>query len=228
MEPSSPSGRTVGVLLLTQLAGLIVPFVMLLPLTPAGFLETAAASSVQLKAAIALLLLNGALTIGISLVLWPLLRRYSEAGALLLIVASASMFILQAVDNAHLLSMLSLSQQYAQDGGHGEFLAATAAAVRSTRRWVHYATLCCIDAWLMALYVVLYRFALVPRALALFGAATVVLHFTGMILPFYLGYPGVTVMGASMAVSQLALVIWLMTKGFRSTRTVAPLSPAGA
>ena len=80
----------------------------------------------------------------------------------------------------------------------------------------------------MALYVVLYRFALVPRALALFGAATVVLHVTGMILPFYLGYPGVTVMGASMAVSHLALVIWPVTRGFRTTRTAVPLSTAGA
>ena len=64
------------------------------------------------------------------------------------------------------------------------------------------------------LYGLLYRFALVPRALAVFGIITVMLHFTGITLPLFLGYRPVVMMGATMALSHVALAVWLMIKGF--------------
>lgn len=64
-------------------------------------------------------------------------------------------------------------------------------------------------------YSLLYRFAVVPRALAVFGLLTVMLHFTGIILPVWLGYPGVTLMGAAMALGHIVLGFWLVAKGFR-------------
>lgn len=227
MAPTKPAGRMVGLLLLAQLAGLIVPFVMLKPLASADFLETAAASASQVKVAIALLFLTGTLTVAVSLALWPLLRQHSEVAGLLLLAAGVVVFTLQAVDNAHLLSMMSLSQQYAGDGSQGSLLDATAAAVRSTRRWVHYTTLFSIDLWIMTLYGLLYSFALVPRGLAFVGAATVVLHFSGIVLPFYLGLPAVVPLGMTMAAGHLALVCWLMTKGFSGVAPAKPFGMAG-
>jgi hypothetical protein len=88
-----------------------------------------------------------------------------------------------------------------------------AAAVGSTRRFVHFAELFAIDAWIFLLYIILYRFALVPRLLAAFGLLTVVLHFTGIPLPLFLGYGSVTLMGATMALGHIALAAWLVTKG---------------
>lgn len=64
-------------------------------------------------------------------------------------------------------------------------------------------------------YSLLYRFAVVPRALAAFGLLTVMLHFTGIVLPLFLGYRSVTLMGATMALSHTALALWLMVKGFK-------------
>lgn len=216
MRSAKRTGRTVGVMLFVQLAGLIVPFVLLLPLTrgPAEFLANAAGAAVQIKVAVFLLFANCALTIGISIAAFPLLRQYSDALALLLVAVSVVMFSLQAVDNVHVLSMLSLSQQYAQAGGSNELFQTLAAVVGSTRKWSHYSELFVIDAWLFLLYGLVYRFALVPRALAVFGIITVMLHFTGITLPLFLGYRSVTLMGATMALSQLALVLWLIMKGF--------------
>ena len=57
-----------------------------------------------------------------------------------------------------------------------------------TRKWVHFTELLVIDCWIFLLYSVLFRFALVPRALAAFGLLTVMLHFTGIPLPGFLGY----------------------------------------
>jgi hypothetical protein len=215
MKSTKSVGRLIGMLLFVQLAGLIVPFVLLLPLTrdPRDYLANAAGASFQIKVAVFLLFANCALTIGIAIAAWPVFRQYSEAMALLLVAVSVIMFSLQAVDNAHVLSMLSLSQQYAQAGGPDEHFQTLAAVVGSTRRWAHYTELLVIDSWIFVLYSLLYRFAIVPRALAAFGLITVMLHFTGIPLPLFLGYQSVTLMGVPMALSHLALVLWLMTKG---------------
>jgi hypothetical protein len=129
------------------------------------------------------------------------------------------MFSLQAIDNAHILSMLSLSQQYAQAGGADGLFQTLAAAVGSTRRWVHYSELLAIDAWIFLLYISLYRFALVPRTLAAFGLITVMLHFTAIPLRGFLGYSLLTSLGVPMALSHIALAVWLMAKGFEARVT---------
>jgi hypothetical protein len=228
MSSAKSMGRIIGILLLLQIAGLIIPFVLLLPLTtgPEGFLAHAAGASFQIKVAVFLLFANCALTIGIAIAAWPVFRQYSEAMALWLLALSVIMFILQAVDNVHVLSMLSLSQQYAQAGGPAELYQTLALVVGSTRRWAHYTELLVIDCWIFLFYSVLCRFRLVPRALAVFGLITVMLHFTGIPLPRFLGYSIVTLMGVPMAFSHIALAIWLMVRGFgerpRGLRVEAP------
>jgi hypothetical protein len=190
--------------------------VLLNPLTrgPRYFLANAAGASFQIKVAVFLLFANCALTIGIAIVALPVFRQYSERMALLLVAVSVIMFSLQAVDNSHVLSILSLSQQYAQAGGPDELFQTLAAVVGSTRRWAHFTELLVIDAWIFVLYSLLYRFALVPRALAAFGLLTVMLHFTGIPLPAFLGYSIVTLMGVPMGLSHMALALWMMARGF--------------
>ena len=214
MRSTKSTSRIIGILLLVQLAGFIVPFVILQPMVTAGFLRNAAGNALQIKVAVFLLLWNCAVTIAISIAGWPIFRQYSEAMALLLIAVSAIMFVLQAIDNIHLLSMVSLSQQYTQAGGQEELFQTLATAVRSTRKWAHYSELLMIDAWICVLYSLLYRFVLVPRAVAILGLTTITLHFTGMTMPLFLGYRGVAVMAMSIILSHLALVVWLVTRGF--------------
>jgi hypothetical protein len=120
--------------------------------------------------------------------------------------------------------MLSLSQQYVQAGGPDDLFQTLAAVVGANRKWVHFSELLVIDAWIFVLYSLLYRFALVPRALAAFGLITVMLHFTGILLPLWLGYRSVTLMGASMVLSHTASALWLMVKGFARPPSQAPSS----
>jgi hypothetical protein len=216
MRSAKSTGRMIGMLLFLQLAGLIVPFVLLLPLTtgPKNYLVDAAGSSSRIKLAVFLLFANCGLTIGITIAAFRVFRQYSEALALWLLAASVIMFLLQAVDNVHVLSMLSLSQQYAQAGGKDELFLTLAAVVGSTRRWAHFTELLAIDCWIFLLYGILYRFAVVPRALAAFGLITVMLHFTGIPLRGFLGYDLVTLMGVPMALSHITLATWLVAKGF--------------
>lgn len=206
--------RSVGALLIVQLAGFIVPFVLLLPITtgPESYLANAAGAASQIKLALLLLLANGALTVGISCVAFPSFRRSSEPMALSLLAAGIVMLLLQAVDNVHILSMLSLSKLYAPAGGPDDSLLRLATAVGTTRKWAHLTELLAIDCWIFLFYLILFRFTIVPRALAAFGLACVTLHFVGIPVRGFLGLGAVATMGMPMALSHVLIGGWLMAK----------------
>jgi hypothetical protein len=203
-------------LLFVQLVGLSLPFILLMPITTAGFLANAAGIAFQIRVAVLLLFANSALTIGIAIAAFPVLRKYGYRMALWFLAVSVIWFAMQAVDNAHIMGMLSLSQQYADGGAaNAELFQALGGAVRSTRRWVHYTELFVIDAWFFLFYGLLFRFTLVPRALAAFGLIMVIVHLIAIPLPMFMGYKSVMPMlGASLALSHLAVGIWLLVKGF--------------
>jgi Domain of unknown function (DUF4386) len=207
-------GRLVGGLTFLQLVGLIVPFVLLLPIvTPPAYLADAAASSTRIRAGVLLLAVNGAVTIGISIAAWPTLRRTSEALALWLVVLGALMLGVQMVDNIHILSMLSLSQAHAAAGASADSLRDVATAIGTTRRWAHLSELLVIDAWILVFYLSLIRARALPRLLSAFGLLTVAAHFVAIPLPGFLGLRAVAEAGMPMALSHVATAGWLVAKG---------------
>jgi hypothetical protein len=135
--------------------------------------------------------------------------------ALWFIASSIIWFARQAVDNIHILSVLSLSQQYTKGvTSNAELFGALATAARSTRVWAHYTQLLVIDAWFVLFYGMLFRFSLVPRALAGFGLVMVVVHAVAIPLPMFVGYDRVMVLAYSLTLSYLAVGGWLAVKGF--------------
>ena len=217
MNPQKRVGRIVGVLLLLHLAaGLTVPFILLLPLVaPPGFLASAAAIPNQVRAAVLLLFAGSALAIGIAGVAFPVFRQYSSAMALWLMALAVASFALQAVDNAHLLSMLSLSQEYAKAGAaQGETFQALALVAGAARKWAHYSFLLVVGSWILLLFSLLYRFRLVPRALAAFGLVASLLQIAGVTLRGLFGYPPETRLAMPLAPAYVVLAVWLMVKGF--------------
>ncbi|MGB7925197.1 MAG: DUF4386 domain-containing protein [Pyrinomonadaceae bacterium] len=215
MSSTKSIGRIIGMLLFVQLVVLTLGFILLLPITTPAFLEDAAGVSLQIRAAVLLLFAGGALTIGIALAGFPVFREYSHRMALWFLACSIIWFSMQAVDNIHILSLLSLSQQYTQGGAsNAELFGALATAGRSTRRLAHYTELLVIDSWFFVLYGLLFRFSLVPRALAGFGLIMVLVHTTAITLPTFIGYSSVLVLAYSLALSYLAVGTWLVVKGF--------------
>ena len=214
MEPARRTGRLIGLLLLLQLVGLTLGFIFVMPGTTPDFLEHSAPLAARIKLGVFILFAAGAVTVGISLAAYPFLRQHSEVAALGFLAVSTIWFAVQAVDNAHILSLLSLSQRFAEGGApNTEVLASLAAAARSTRRWMHYTELLVIDAWFLMLYGLFYRFSLVPRLLTGFGVAVALVHTAAITLPVFLGYPNVLVLAYLMPVSHLALAGWLLVKG---------------
>lgn len=223
MKSAKSSGRTIGVLLLLQLAaGLTVPFILLRPLTTGspGFLTAAAENSFQIRSAVLIAFIGGALTISLGVTALPVFRRYSNATALWFLVICAVSFTLDAVHNATVMSMLSFSQQYVDGGATDSGLyQVVGGAVAAARRWAHYSQLAAIGGWIFLFYSSLLRFALIPRALAALGVLGIILQFIGVTLLMYLGYSTVGAMALPLLPIQIAVAVWLIVKGFREPIT---------
>jgi hypothetical protein len=83
MIPSRTFGRIVGGFLLLQLVcGLSLPYIVLNRVVGPGFLESAARNPVYLRAAVLLFLFNAAVTLGISIAAYPVIRQHSRGLAL--------------------------------------------------------------------------------------------------------------------------------------------------
>jgi hypothetical protein len=105
-------------------------------MSPPGLLATAAANSVQVRAAVLLFFVGAAGTVGLTIAAFPVFRRCSSVMALWLLALAVAAFSLQAVENAALLSTLSLSQEYSKAGAaQADLFQALDVVVSSARRW---------------------------------------------------------------------------------------------
>jgi hypothetical protein len=209
-------GRTIGVLLLAQIVvGPIVNFSLLGPAFAApGFLVNAAAHSMQVSIAALLGLMLGALSLGIAIAAFPVLRQSSYALALWLLALAIASFALTAVESSTVLSLLSLSQAYAAaDAADGGLFQTLRTMVGSARNWMHYVGLIVTGSMIFVLYGALFRFALVPRALAAFGMGSALLQVVAVTMPLF-GHRIVFPMLLPLGLSHLALAGWLLARGF--------------
>jgi hypothetical protein len=230
MKSAKSVGRTVGILLLLQLAaGLMVPFILLLPLVTGspGFLTEAAENSFQIRAAVFIFFIGGALTIALGITALPVFRQYSDAAALWFLVICVVSFVLDAVHSATVMSMVSLSQQYVNGGASDSGLyQVVGATVASARRWAHAVQLVAIGAWIFIFYSSLLRFALIPRALAVLGVIGIVSQFIGVTLMMFLGYSTIGQMAMPLLPIQIVVAVWLIIKGFNEPLPAATAEPS--
>jgi hypothetical protein len=216
MATATRVGRVIGVLLLLQmLGGLLVNFVLLAPVFAGpGFLVNAAGHSLQIAVAALIGVATGVISLAIAITASPVFRQCSRAMTLWLVALAVANLCLTAVEQTGVMSMLSLSEAYAKanatDAGLFEALQVM---VRSARTWAHYMNLIIAGGMLLVFYGILYRFALVPRVLAAFGLATVILQITVVAMPFF-GQGIVFPMLFPLALTHLILALWLIAKGF--------------
>jgi hypothetical protein len=225
MEATNRVSRILGALILAQMVGgVLVNFVLTAPLFGApGFLVDAAAHPRRLGLSVLAGLALGAVSVAIAITAFPVFRQHSQAMALWLVALAVVSLALAAVENMNVMSMLSVSQAYAKAGAaEREQFQALRIVVASGRNWAHFVGLIVGGSTLFVLYAILYRFARIPRALAAFGLVAVLLELTAVAMPLF-GHKMVFPMLAPLAVSQLALALWLLTKGLRNAPVSATL-----
>jgi hypothetical protein len=215
MRSAKSVGRIVGILLLAQIVvAFLAQFVLLARVSaPPGLLANAAGSALQVRVSILLWFVASALTLAVAIAALPVFRQYSDRMALLYVALSVLGLSTSALDNVAVLNILSLSQEYATAGAASELFQALGAMVRSARYASHYINVLVGGITSFVLVSILFRYALVPRALAAFGLVTFPVQMTAVAMPL-LGYRYQAAMLMPAALSLLALVLWLIAKGF--------------
>lgn len=221
MQTLSPAetrstSRWIGLILISQLfISPVVNFGVLGPVFsgPGGYLVNAAPNATGIGIAVLAELLAGFLSVGIAVLLWPVLRPHGERLAVLLLVLSAANLAVNAVEHAALMSMVSLSKAYtAAPTADAALYEALRGVVGAARNWAHYLRLIGGGVTLLVLYYALYRPSLVPRALAGLGMAAALAQLVSVAMPLF-GQPVVFLMLAPLGLAHLALAGWLLVKG---------------
>jgi hypothetical protein len=224
MDVERRAGRIVAALFLAQMAGSVVLNMRLeAPLFgEPGFLANAAPHAPQIGFSALFGLALGAILTAAVITVFPIVRAHSQALALWLLVLGAADLTLAAVEHANVMSMVSLSHAYADaTAGARDQFQALRIVVASARNWAHYLARILDGTTLLVFYIALFRFALVPRALAGFGVLAALLQIAGIAVVFF-GHDVVFPLLAPLGLAQLAVSAWLLTKGF--TRRVPAAS----
>jgi len=217
MEAARRAGRIIGVLIVIQMVGGgIVNFTLEAPLFGApGFLVNAGSHSQQLGLAVLLGLATEALWVGIAITAFSVFGQRSQTMALWFIALAVVVMAVAVAENAAVMSMVSLSEAYTKaSAAEREQIQMVKIVVASARNWAHYMARIFDGCAIFVFYVTLYRFTLVPRALAGFGLIAVTLMVTAVAMPLF-GHDVVFPMLAPLGLSQLILAAWLIAKGFR-------------
>ena len=214
-------GRIVGLLLLVQFVVALVFNVFLLgPVIsqPPGWIVNAAAQSLTVSMSVVLALIADAIWLAIAVVAYPLFARASLRTAVAFVALTSVALALSAVENGHLLTLRSLSQAYAAAGTADRELFETLRVLfGSARNWAHYTHLMVTGISILAFFAALFRFFLVPRALAMFGGAAAGLQIVTVTMPIF-GQPVIFAMLAPLGLAIVSLAAWLLVKGFSALR----------
>jgi len=230
MHGDTRAGRTVGALILLQMAGSgVVNGPLVAPLrAPEGILDQASAHATQLGLAALVGVGTEALWLGMAITLAALLWPGARALALWLLALATASVAAAMLESATLMSLVSLSQSYAHAAPDSRVhLAAVHVVATAAHDWAHLLARLLNGATIGVLYLALYRTRLVPRVLPAIGFGCVALMLGSLARPFF-GPDVLFALLAPVGLSQLALSLWLLVRGFRvaSTPGVAAASPA--
>lgn len=216
MDDAKQAGRIVGALFLAKLiAGPLENFTLMGPVVAEpGFLVNAAAHPLNLPLAVMLSFLLSLIAIAVMVVAYPVFRRATPMLALWFVALTLVGIGTSMVEGITMMSMQSLSQAYAAANGADPALwEGLRQVVGKARNWAHYTNLLVGGAGLFAMFLVLYRGRLVPRALAAFGLATAVAQMYSISQPFFGGAVNFALL-APIGLSLLLTMAWLLWRGF--------------
>ncbi|MFC1996821.1 DUF4386 domain-containing protein [Chloroflexota bacterium] len=170
-------------------------------------------------------LVNGLLIAGIGIAMYPILKPHNSSIALWYAGFRIVEFVTHVINVNGTLSILSLSREYAgavaPDAVYFQTLGNSMLAYRDWD-YLTYGIVFCSGA--LMFYYLLYRSKLVPRWISIWGFIAVLLYLTAALLGIFgLSYQSTTfiLLVAPIALNELTLSIWLITKGFNPSTNVS-------
>lgn len=182
-----------------------------------NYLFATSSSANQIIISCLLGVLSGLLSVIISIVLFPIFKRYNATLAYIYFAFCILEFVAISIDNVSVLSLLELSKEYVNNGGENSDTYKIMGTVLYGRHWwTHYFTLLISCFPVFVLYYTLYLTKLIPRIISIFGIIAVFLMFTEEILSMFGSSISMNML-LPMGLIQLFLPLWLLFKGLNSS-----------
>ncbi len=236
MDRNRQTAITAGVLfILATAAALAGDAVLGSALTTPDYLSTLSSEGNRVLVRALLSFTAAASSAGIAIALYPVVRKYSEGLALGSVGFRVIEGTFYTIGNLCLLSVFSLSRQFADGGGQAvayyQVLGHVLLTAKDLAGFVFGVMAFCIGG--CSYYYVFYRYNLVPRWLSVWGIIALLLLFSAVIITLFDGEPysvsgGLTLLALAIASQEIVLAIWLIAKGFNVPEISAPPVPAVA
>lgn len=224
--------RIVGVLFITATVPFSLSVIILLPVLGASdFLAQVSLQQDRVSVGILLELVNHIAVVSIAVLLYPLLKPFSERLALGYVVARSIEAVLFAIATMHLLTLIFLSHEFVAAGSPAVAHFHTLGNILLAGHDWDSAPLAFIAFSLGALMMnyMLYRIRLVPRWISVFGllaAASILTARLMLLFGFELSSNTVAMMDAPIFLQEMVFAVWLIFKGF--DRSALASGPSGA
>ena len=223
MNTYRKTARIVGALFITATVSIILSVVILEPVVDApDFLMQASVSEARVAAGVLLEMVNNIAVVGIALLIYPVLKPFSERLALGYVAARIIESVLFTINTGLLLTLLFVSQEFVAAGATPASYFHTLGGMLLAGHALDNAALPFIIFGLgtLMLNYVLYRARLVPRWISAFGllaAASILAARVMVISGLELSSATVTIMDAPIFLQEMVVAVWLIVKGFNSS-----------
>jgi hypothetical protein len=219
MNSNRKTAIIVGVLFITATVAYSIGMILLDPiLGGSDYLTKASENANQMIIGALLVLIDAIAVAGIGIVIFPILKKYNEASALGYAGARIVEGVLFMINAITILTLLTLSQEFAKAGALDAFYYQTLGTVLlSAGNWFYLLGLGLVFA-LSALILnsVLYKSKLVPRWLSGWGLIGAALVFANYLLESF-GINPVEILFLPIAVQEMVFAVWLIVKGFNQS-----------
>lgn len=190
-------------------------------LTETDYLTGVDAGANQMVVGLLLLLVAAFTSAAIAVVMYPVMKRWSTGLALFSVIFRAMEGVFYIVAVVFLMSLLSLSHQYASATGPDRVvLQAIGDTLRGAREHAGLMGVFCFCPGAFAYYALFYWSRLIPRWLSGFGVVAILMMFSACFLALVSDSPitGYVFLLFPILIQEMVLAVWLIAKGFDTSR----------
>ena len=183
------------------------------------YLVRFSASEFQVIIAVNLMLVDVFCVVGISIMLYPILKKHNEAIAVGYTAARIIEGVLFIVYVVGILSLLTLSQEFVKAGApDASHFQTSGTVLRTASDWAFSLGLrFAFGLSALLLNYSLYQTKLIPRWLSGWGFVGAIFVFALLFLEFFNMMKSVELLDAVIAVQEMVFAVWLIIKGFNPT-----------
>ena len=219
MDSNRRTALTAGMLFITATVSILLGTALEPGLNGANYLTRVAANSNQVTGGALLELIAAFASAGIAISMHPVLKRWNAGLALGSVVFRALEAVMYIAALVSLLSLLTLSQEFARAGvADRASFQAVGDSLLAVRQHAVLAGVFAFSLGALSYYYLFFQSRLITRWLSGWGIAAIISMLVACMLALFSNSPvtGYVLLALPIAVQEMVLAVWLIVKGFSS------------